>query len=276
MSKLCSFEVKRKFMKYINFLLLGVLCCTVSCVTNKKFVYLQKDDVYQSETPLDTIIRTYQQPSYEYRVQPDDILSVRFESLTPKEFDFFSGGVPLAGQQLSQQANPLLIGELVDSEGKIPLPVIGHIKVAGLTIFEVQEELQRLAAQFLEVPIVKVRLLNFRATILGEVNREGTITFTNNRVSLLEAIGLAGGLTDLADKSKIKLIRRSGGEVDVQYLNLLDEKFIESPYFFLHQNDLLIIPALRQRPYRKYFGQNISLLVSTLTLFVLTVNLVRN
>jgi polysaccharide export outer membrane protein len=245
-------------------------------VPNRKFVYLQKNDINSRELPTDTVIRAYSYGPTEYKVQPEDILSIRFESLTPKEYDFFVKDVPIGGQGFNQQANPLLIGELVDTEGNVPFPVIGKVKVAGLTVYQIQDTLQAIADQYMENPIVKVRLINFRVTFLGEVLKEGTITLTNNRVNVMEAIGLAGGLTDLADKRNVKLIRIKNGKTEVQYINLLDEDFVNSPNFFVHQNDVFIVPALRQRPYRKYFGQNISLVISALTLIVITINLTRN
>lgn len=255
--------------------LLGFLSC-ISCVTNKKFVYLQKDDVNAKDLPKDSVVRQYSGESFDYRIQPEDILSIRVESLTPAEYNFFDQDNSSGALLVSQQANPLLIGELVDSDGNVPFPFIGKVKVAGLTIYQVQDTLQIIANQYLESPLVKVRLINYRLTILGEVNHEGTVTLTNNRVSVLEAIGLAGGLTDLADKKNIKLIRQRSGNVEVQYLNLLDENFVASSNYFVHQNDVLIVPALRQRPYRKYLGQNISLVVSTLSLILLTTNLILN
>ena len=256
--------------------LLTVACLALmlsSCVTNKKYVYLQKKDVNKQHLPTDTIVREYAYRDFEYRIQPEDILSIRFQSLTPNEYDFFSNDEMLGGQGLSQSANPLLIGELVDAEGNVPFPVIGKVKVAGLTVYEAQDTLQGIANRYLQSPLVKVRLINFRITLLGEVAKEGTITLANNRVNMMEAIGLAGGLTDLADKRNVKLIRMIDGKTEVQYLNLLDENFMQSPNFFVHQNDVLIVPALRQRPYRRYFGQNISLIISALSLVVLTINL---
>lgn len=262
-------------MRYTVYLSLLVFCCC-SCVSNKKYVYLQREDVNKSGIPTDSVLRQYGYTPFEYRIQSEDILSVKFESLTPSEYDFLTEDAQLGGQALSQQVNPLLIGELVDADGMIPFPVIGRVRVAGLTVYEAQDTLQAIANQYLESPIVKVRLINFRITILGEVNREGTITLSNNRASLLEAIGLAGGLTDLADKRAVKLIRMRDGRAEVQYLDLLSEAFIESPYYFVNQNDVLIVPALRQRPYRKYFGQNVSLFVSAISLLVLTINLLKN
>jgi polysaccharide export outer membrane protein len=242
-----------------------------SCVSNKKYVYLQKEDVNKKNLPKDTLVRDYDFQHFEYKIQPEDILSIRFESLTAKEYDFFAKDIPSQG--LAQQVNPLLIGELVDKEGNVPFPVIGKVRVSGLTVYQAQDTLQKMANLYLENPVVKVRLINFRMTILGEVNDEGTITFSNNRVNMLEAIGLAGGLTDLADKANVKLIRQKEGKIEVQYIDLLSEDFVESPYYYVNQNDVLIVPALKQRPYRKYFGQNVSLVVSLVSLIVLTINL---
>jgi len=249
-----------------------------SCVTNKKYVYLQKDDVNVKDLPKDSLMRTYDLPDYEYRIQPEDILSVRFESLTPQEYDIFNRNMMMQQQQNMNlaQGGALLIGELVDPNGEIVYPVIGKVKVAGYTVYEIQERLQQLADQYLESPVVRVRLINFRFTILGEANQEGTVVLQNNRVSYVEAIGLAGGLKDLADKRNIKLIRQINGKTEVRYLNLLDENMVNKPEYFVYQNDILIVPALRQRPYRQYFGQNLSLVLSSLSLLLITISLFNN
>lgn len=246
-------------------------------MTNKKYVYLQKGDVNKRDLPKDSVMREHELADFDYKIQPNDLISVQFESLTPDEYNFFTGAAARrqVGSINVNQGGALLLGELVDEDGYITYPVIGKVKVAGMTIFEAQDALQKLADQYLEAPVVKVRLLNFRITILGEVNREGTITLMNNRVNMMEALGLAGGLTDLADKANIKLIRQKGGKTEIVYLNLLEEDFLKSPYYFVNQNDILIVPALRQRPYRRYFGQNLSLLISSLSLLLLVINLTR-
>jgi polysaccharide biosynthesis/export protein len=248
-----------------------------SCVTNKKFTYLQKEDVNpaKDQLPKDSIVRTYEVEPYEYKIQTNDIISIRFESVTTEEFDFLKNysNVNIGGGL--QGGNALLLGELVDEEGNIAFPYIGKVKVAGLTIFQIQDTLQAVISKYLQSPIVKARLLNYRITILGEVNTEGTITFGNNRVTMIEALGQAGGLTDLADKANLKLIRQLNGKTEVAYINMLDENFIHSPYYYVHQNDVLIAGPLRQRPFRKYFGQNLSLVISSLSLLLITLTLIN-
>lgn len=246
------------------------------CVENKMVVLLQKNDL-KKKVQIDSVQRTYSIDKFEYRIQTNDIISVRYQSLTAKDIDFFAqeSQGSMAGLNLAAGGSALLVGELVDEDGMIPVPVIGRVKVSGMTIFEIQDMIQKLADQYLDSPIVKVRLLNYRFTVLGEVGREGTVVVGNNRVSMLEAIGLSGGLGELADRTKVKLIRQENNQTTVQYINLLDEDFINSPYFYVHQNDVLIVPPLRQRPYRKYFGQNLALVLSAFSLILLSLNLAK-
>lgn len=257
-------------LRIILFLAAGI-CLLDSCVTNRKYQMLQYNDVNKSDLKKDSVFRTYQVEKFDYKIQTNDIVSVRFESLTAKEYDFLSTQTLTPNMNL-QVGGALLFGDLVDENGEIPFPVVGKTKIAGMTVFQAQDFLQKLADKYLESPNVKVRLLNYRITFLGEVNREGVVSINNNRVNMLEAIALAGGLTDLADKTDIKIIRQKGDKMEVAYLNVLDENFVNSPYYYVHQNDVVIVPALKQRPYRKYFAQNLGLLISTLSLLLIVLN----
>ncbi|MBS1490458.1 MAG: polysaccharide biosynthesis/export family protein [Bacteroidetes bacterium] len=245
-----------------------------ACVTNRKHLLFQKNDL--TRHPADTAVRIYQLQPFEYKIQTNDIISVRYQSLTQKEFDFLSQqtqGNTMMGNGMVGGA--LLFGELVDESGNIPIPVVGKVKVAGLTIFQTQDTLQKIVKSYLEAPIVKVRLLNYRITILGEVLKEGSITLNNNRVSLPEALGLAGGINDFADRSRVKIIRQEGDKAEVYYVNLLSEDFIKSPHYYVHQNDVIIIPPLKQRPYRLYFSQNLAMVLSAVSILLLVITLNR-
>ncbi len=245
-----------------------------SCVTNRKYQLLQKDDVNRKDLVKDKVLRSYKVDSFTYKIQSEDILSVRFESLTPKDFDFFNhSSSGQAGGGAVNNNSFLLIGELVDYNGEIRFPFIGKIKVSGLSVYQIQDKLQGIAKQYLDSPVVKVRLLNYRVTFLGEVGKEASIVLSNNRTSMLEAIGLVGGLSDLADRTNIKLLRQEGSETTIQYINLLDEQFINSPYYYVHQNDILIVPALRQRAYRKYFTTNLSVFLSAISILLVIATL---
>lgn len=263
-------------MRFLLVLLTGIVMLS-SCVPNKKLQLMQKDDVNVKGLLKDTVIRSYSLDTFQYKVQPNDVLYVQFKSLTNKDFDFFnqSSGPQQGISVAAIGGGGQLFGELVDENGEIPLPVVGSVRVSGLTIFEIEDKLTGIAEQYIESPIVKVRLMNYRITVLGEVNQEGTVTLNNNRVSMIEAIGEAGGLGELADRSNVKLIRQKGGQTEVIYINLLEEDFFNSPYYYVYQNDVLIVPPLKQRPFRRYFGQNLSLIVSTISLLLLAFNLSR-
>jgi polysaccharide export outer membrane protein len=264
-------DCNRKLRLLRLILWISAICVfTTSCVTNRKYQMMQKGDVNKSNLTPDTVVRKYSVNKFEYKIQTNDIISVHFSSLTDKEYDFLVAQAVIPGGGFIGGA--LMVGELVDESGEIPFPVVGKVKVAGMTIFQIQDSLQSIANRYLESPIVKCRLLNYRVTFLGEVNKEGVTIINNNRVNLLEAIGLAGGLTDLADKTDIKLIRQKGSDTEVIYLNVMDESFINSPYYYVYQNDVFVVPALKQRPYRKYFGQNLSLIISSLSLLLIVLN----
>jgi polysaccharide export outer membrane protein len=254
-----------------------LICCLLvlgSCVQNRKYLYLQKNDLHRDGPVQDSVaVREYDLTQFEYKIQSMDNLSIRFESLSPEEFDFLS---KQTGQtMMANPATAFLYGELVDDDGFITYPVIGKVHVAGLTIFEAQDKLHQLALGFLESPKVQVRLYNFRVTVLGEVLHEGVVPVNNNRVTLIEVIGSVGGLGELADRANIKVIRQHAGHAKVYYIDLLDEKFMTSPLYYVHQGDIIVVPPLKQRAFRKYFGPNLALIVSSMTLLLLAYNIVK-
>jgi polysaccharide export outer membrane protein len=166
------------------------------------------------------------------------------------------------------------MGVIVNAEGDIEYAVLGKIKVSGLTIFEAEKVIRQVASRYVPDVIVRVRSLNFRFTVLGEVNGEKTVTSPNTRLTMMEAIGLSGGLSELADRSHIKVIRQQGAQTEIFYLDLLKEEFLESPNYYVQQNDVIIVPPLKQRPFRKYFTNNLGVITSALSfgLFIITLS----
>ncbi len=264
-------------MRILILLFFAALLLLASCVPNRKVLYLQHQDELKKKLEQDTAVRKYSLMDFNYKIQTNDIISVRYQSQTAKEFDFMTqqNQQNNTGTMAGQTGGALLFGELVDERGEIPVPVLGKVKVAGLTIFQIQDTLQRRVNFYLESTIVKVRLLNYRATLLGEVLKEGSVTFNNNRVSLMEAIGLAGGLSQLADRSHVKLIRQRGSVTEVHYINLLEEDFMKSPFYYVYQNDIILVPPLKVRPYRLYFNDNLAVFLSAVSVLLLVVTIAR-
>jgi polysaccharide biosynthesis/export protein len=263
------------FMRYLVLLFLAVLLVLSSCVPNRKILFFQSKDELKKKDPKDTVVRVYQLDSFNYKVQAHDLLSVRYQTLTEKEFNFMN--LPTVGGTVSGGAGGgglLVSGELVDEDGQIFMMGFGKVKVAGLTVFEIQDKLQGLAKQYLDSPIVRVRLLNYRATILGEVIKEGHLLFvSSNRVSLPEAIGQAGGFTDFADRNHVKVIRQIGSKAEVYYVDLLNEDFMTSPFYYVNTNDVIIVPPLKQRNFQKYFAKNMALILSSISLILIIISL---
>jgi polysaccharide export outer membrane protein len=247
-----------------------------ACVPATKLMYLQKDDELKKRKsiPKDTILRSHELRIREYRIQPLDILSVNFETLSDENdaFDFLS---KLTARQGVGSANNAANGIVVNTEGEIEFAVLGKIRVSGLTVFQAQDSIKVVAAKFIPDVIVRVRMLNFRFTVLGEVSGEKTVVSTNTRLTMMEAIGQAGGLSELADRSHIKVIRQNGNKAEIFYVNLLKEEYLESPYYYIQQNDVLIVPPIKQRTFRRYFTGNLGIVATTLSFVFLIYSLTR-
>ncbi|MEL6276279.1 MAG: polysaccharide biosynthesis/export family protein, partial [Bacteroidota bacterium] len=138
-------------------------------------------------------------------------------------------------------------GYLVDGDGNIFFPVIGQVRVIGLSINEVKNLITDQLVRYLKDPVVKVRLLNFKVTVSGEVQREGSFNVFNERISIPEAIARAGGLTDYADRAAILLIREENGQRTTMNIDLLSADIFTSEYFYLKQNDLLYVKPTRAK-----------------------------
>ena len=165
-----------------------------------------------------------------------DILDINISSLNRESTMIFSQNSN--NNNWSQNLETRKIdGYLVDSSGNIDIPIIGSIKASGLTCFEFSELLKISLKEYVLNPTVRTKILNFRVSILGEVNKPGTFSVINQNISLIELISKAGGFTNSANPSKILIIREANNEVETHYVDLTNYEFIYSEYYYLKQND---------------------------------------
>jgi len=166
-----------------------------------------------------------------------DILDINISSLNRESTMIFSQNSSGANWGNSSLESRKIDGYLVDSAGYIDLPIVGSIKASGLTCFEFSEFLKISLKEYVLNPTVRTKILNFRVSILGEVNTPGTFSVINQNISLIELISKAGGFTNSANPSKILIIREANNEVETHYVDLTNYEFIYSEYYYLKQND---------------------------------------
>lgn len=211
------------------------------CVSHKELVNFKDVDL-----PLGRAERISN--ALELRIQPNDLLRIQVESISPEASAPFNpmGGLQNVGQMTGQNLQ-LFTGYLVDQDGYIDLPIIGRVEAQGQTIESLQFLVRGKLRTYLKDPVVNVRFLNFKVTLLGEVNQPGVLTLPNSRVTILEAIGAAGDMTDYADRTNIMIVREQNGTRSYQRIDLQTDEIFTSPYYYLQQNDLIYIEPIKAR-----------------------------
>jgi polysaccharide export outer membrane protein len=168
-------------------------------------------------------------------------------------------------------------GFVLDADGNLELPKIGKLKFQGLTIAEAEKFLREKLVGYFETPVVRIQLLSFHFSIVGEIGKEGRYTVFDPNSTVFDAIIIAGNLTEFADRSNIKIVRFVDEKATVFYVNTLRENLLEQPGFFLQPNDLIIVPPLEAKVARKYTIPNytsaIGVIVSTISLVFLVISL---
>jgi polysaccharide export outer membrane protein len=213
-----------------------------SCMSNKDFVYLQGTQ--------NVITSSF---NYEPIIQNDDRLSIRVNTLEHEASvpfnleDSKSNSVNLTNTPNTNGNNSSNIGYLVDEKGTIDFPVIGTISVAGFTIAQVKIFLKEKLSIYLKDPIINIQLLNFKVTVLGDVGSPGIKTFNSNRVTLLDAIGASSDLTLFGKRKNILLIRDFQGVKTFNRIDITKADFVNSPYYYLDQNDLIYIESRKAK-----------------------------
>lgn len=254
----------------IFYILLVVLLFCSSCYYNKRLVYFQNNDFSYVQPTLMENHRTV------YRVQPNDVLSIKVKSSTDAQVsDIFNIVTTTQATTFSSPGNLYLEGYSVDELGRVNLPILGFITVKDLTMDEVQNLIQTNANKYLKNATVVTKLISYKITVLGEVNNPGYHYVYNNQATLLEALGLAGDLTIFASRKNVKLIRTVPKGTEVVLLDLKDPNLLKSKYFYLMPNDVVYVEPLRARSKRSNL-ENLTLLFSAITTAILILNYIDN
>lgn len=219
----------------MRILILVLFLCNFSCA-KRNLVYfsdIEKEAEYSSEIT----------PTLDAEIQRGDLLRITVSSLNPESNLLFNAGVLDTQTDLRQSTNLVSLnqGYLVDKEGNINFPVLGKVRLGGMTKDESVNEMTKLIEEYVKDPIVNITFLNFKVTVIGEVARPGTFTLTNDRITLLEALGLAGDMTQYGKRENVLIIRDENGVRKAVRLNLNKKEVLNSPYYTLHQNDVVYV-----------------------------------
>lgn len=212
----------------------------------------------------------------EYRIQPNDVLSVTLQSRDPDQTTYFNS--TSGDTRTLQNANPaalFLTGYTVDLEGYIDLAIVGKMQVKNMTVPEIKELVQTEIDKYLVNALVSVKMTSFKISVLGDVKNPGTNYVYNGQSTILEALSAAGDLNLSAKRNRVQLIRQTGEGTTVVKLDLTDPSLIDSPYYFLHPNDVIYVET--SKPNIAQSNLNVlTFVLSTISTGLLILNFVTN
>lgn len=245
----------------------GVIVLLCSCTSSKKLVYLQtsKEEVVKDQEITH---------SYQLKIQDDDLLFISLSSKDAELVEPFKNSTLLGTSMQSSSSGTT--GFLVDEEGIISIPSLGKIYVRGLTCTELSDKIEQelIGGNYIKDPVVSVRLGNFKVTVLGEVNSPGSFTVQGNRLTVFEAISRCGDLKPTGKRRNIKILREQDGKQNIYEVNLTKADIINSPYYYLCQNDVVYVEpnksiGTKSSPWTTILGVGgtvLSLVLSIITL----------
>ena len=229
-----------------------------SCITNHDLEYVRKYEEFDAKNT----------PIKPYRLEIGDLISVQISTTTEQQHDFFNKEKVNNSQLLVQ--NPYLYGYLIKEDGCLDLPSFGKIKAEGFTLNELEVKIKDIAISYFEQPVVKLNIINFDITILGEVNNPGTFSIKDSKVNVLYALSLAGDLKTTANRRKVKIIRNQNNENKIIYLDLTKKDILKNNDIMLKSHDIVYIAPLKKRFYVLNNITNIiSLSLSAMSLYLL-------
>lgn len=227
-------------MRYVSrFFMLCAIFLIVGCRSNKTIPYFK--NIPKSE------YNKIEQAAYtELKIKEDDILDITIQTADLNASSAVNEGAT-SNSVVAGSGQTRVSGFVVDKNGEVELPVLGQIKVKGLTSYEARNAIRKKADEFFVDPTVQVRFVNFKVTIIGEVQRPSSYTMPSERVTILDAIGLAGDLTIYGKRENVLLIRETDTGKELVQFNLNDSQLFKSPYYYLKQNDIIYVEPSKGR-----------------------------
>ena len=262
--------MKKVFSSAIIMLLIVLLG---SCGSAKKVAYFQN---------IDTVSLAPSRGLYDAKIMPKDLLTVTVNTTDPEAalpFNLIVQNTMSGSGQVSGGGGSLQT-YLVDNDGNIQFPVVGRIKVAGLTKNQCEDKIRACILPYLaksENPVITVRMSSYHVTVIGEVNSPGVVPVSTEKMSILEAIASAGDLSIYGKRDNVLLIREdANGQKSQHRLNLNDANIINSPYYYLQQNDVVYVEPNSTKSKNSAIGQSTTLWFSVIGIITSVASLVVN
>ena len=262
-----------KQLQYSILLALVVILLS-SCGSTKNVAYLQNSE---------EIDFTRSEYLYDARIMPKDILTISVSTVNPEAsapFNLIVRPTLTSATSSIGSSSGSLQTYLVDNKGCIEFPVVGTLEVGGLTKSMCEKLIHDKIQPYLnaaENPVVTVRMSNYKISVLGEVNKPGMFTVSNEKINILEALAQAGDLTIYGVRNKVKLIREDAkGRKEIHTINLNDANIINSPYYYLQQNDIVYVEPNKVKAQNSAIGQSTTLFMSGTSILVSLASLIVN
>ncbi|QOG04131.1 polysaccharide biosynthesis/export family protein [Flavobacterium sp. MDT1-60] len=251
---------KTSFIKISSIVLL--LFLFFSCGSKQDVVYYQN---------IDSMTAQQNSNSYEIKIQPDDLLMIIVSADDPEvalPFNLRTYSTSTNNRLDVAQGQQTVQLYLVDQSGNIEFPILGKLKIGGLTRTEALQLLQTKISVYIKNPIVNLRIMNFKISLQGEVNLPGTYPIASERVTLVEALSMAKDLTIYGKRDNILVIREINGVKSYNRVDITKSDFINSPFYYLAQNDVVYVEPNKTRINSSAVGPNTSVIISAISILV--------
>ncbi len=238
---------------YFGLIMIAFTLFVSSCASQKEITYLQGVTNGYQQQGMDT---------YEIKIRPDDMIAIMVNSKDPELSQMFN--LPMVSYQINNTTSGIassqnrILGYLVDKNSEINFPQLGKIKIGGMTRTELTDYIanELIANGYVYDPVVTVQYLNFKVSVMGEVNKPGTIDISSDRITLFDALSAAGDLTIYGQRDNVKIIREINGKKTVSIVDLRKANILDSPFYYLQQNDVVYVEPNKAKAGQREINSN--------------------